>query len=131
MAFDEKLAARVREALATQKKVVEKKMFSGVAFMVNGKMCINVSHDQLMCRFDPARYEEISHRTGFESMIMKGKELKGYCYVSEEGFRKPRDFAFWVSICLEFNSRAKASPKVARKRKVADPAKGKSLKKRK
>lgn len=111
MAYDEKLADRLREALASQKKVVEKRMFSGVAFMVNGKMCINVSHDKIMCRFDPARFEDVELRSGYEPMIMKGKQLKGYCYVSEGGFRKPKDFDFWVNLCLEFNGKAKASSK--------------------
>lgn len=111
MAYNEKLVDRLREALATQKKVTEKRMFSGVAFMVSGKMCINVSHDQLMCRFDPARYDEVAEREGVEPMIMKGKQLKGYCYVNEEGFRRPADFLFWVQLCLEFNSKAKASAK--------------------
>ena len=46
--------------------------------MVDGKMCINVSGDNLMCRFNPALQKEIAEKTGFEPMIMKGKGLKGY-----------------------------------------------------
>lgn len=115
MAYDEKLTDRLREALASQKKVVEKRMFSGVAFMVNGKMCINVSHDKLMCRFDPILFDEIYQRPGYEPMVMRGKQLKGYCYVSEEGFRKPKDFEYWVNLCLEFNSKAKAAAETVKK----------------
>jgi hypothetical protein len=42
-------------------------------------------------------------------MVMKGRELKGYCYVSPEGFRTKKDFDFWINVCLDFNSQAKAS----------------------
>ena len=86
-------------------------MFRGLAFMVNGKMCVNVSGDNLMCRFDPALYNETAGKKGFQKMIMKGKELKGYCYVSPEGIKSKKDFEFWINTCLEFNKSAKASKK--------------------
>lgn len=56
MPYDEKLADRVRKYLKQipRIQIEEKKMFGGLAFMVNGKMCINVSGENLMCRFDPA-----------------------------------------------------------------------------
>lgn len=109
MAFDEKLADRVRTRLATLESVGEKKMFGGLAFLLNGKMCINISGDRLMCRFDPERTEEVQARTGYQPMIMKGKKYKGYCYVEPDGFRLKRDFEYWVLLCLDFNSRAKKS----------------------
>lgn len=113
MAYDTKLADRVRAYLAEipKLKIKEKEMFSGVVFMVNGKMCVNVSHDNLMCRFDPASTEKLSERKGFIPMVMRGKELKGYCYVSPEGFRLTKDFQFWMKQCLDFNPKAKASKK--------------------
>lgn len=113
MAYDTKLADRVREYLAgfPKLKIEEKKMFSGLAFLVNGKMCINVSNDNLMCRFDPVLQEKISEKNGFQPMMMKGRELKGYCYVSPEGYSKNKDFEDWVNVCLSFNATAKASKK--------------------
>ena len=92
-------------------KIEEKKMFSGLAFMVNGKMCINVSGDRLMCRYDPALQEEVAEKTGFQPMIMKGKELAGYCYVEPDGFKTKKEFAYWTNLCLDYNARAKASKK--------------------
>lgn len=117
MAYDLKLADRVREYLAAipKLKIKEKEMFSGVAFMVNGKMCVNVSGDNLMCRIDPSKREEIEERTGFIPMIMNGKDLKGYCYVSPDGFKSKRDFEYWLKLCLDFNPKAKASKKPAKK----------------
>ncbi|QEC44319.1 TfoX/Sxy family protein [Pseudobacter ginsenosidimutans] len=118
MAFNTKLADRLREYLASVPgiRIEEKRMFSGMAFMVNGKMCINVSGDNLMCRFDPALQEVVVGRNGYEPMIMKGRELIGYCYVSLEGFKTKRDFEYWVNLCLDFNSKAKASKKPGKKK---------------
>ena len=109
MSYDTKLADRIREYLVEvpKLKIEEKKMFSGLAFMVNNKMCINVSHDKLMCRFDPDLQEEVSEKNGYEPMIMKGKELKGYCYVEPIGFKSKKDFEYWLNLCLDYNKRAK------------------------
>lgn len=115
MAYNEKLANRIREALAHLPDVEEKKMFSGVAFMVNNKMCVNVSGDELMCRFDPAMQETVEKKTGFRTMIMKGRELKGYGFISEEGIKSKKDFDYWINLCLDFNKRAKASKKRKKK----------------
>ncbi len=118
MAYDHHLANRVREYLANCKDITieEKTMFGGLAFMVNGKMCVNVSGDQLMCRFDPQLTRELSERNGFLPMIMKGREYKGYCYVEPIGYKNKKDFDFWLSLCLDFNESAKASRKKPKKR---------------
>ena len=118
MSYDTKLADRIREYLLQfpTLKIEEKKMFSGLAFMVNQKMCINVSGDRLMCRFDPVLHEEVAERTGFQPMIMKGKELKGYCYVDPTGFKRAKDFEYWIALCLDFNKIAKASKKKSNER---------------
>lgn len=111
MAYDLKLADRIREYLAEVPalKIKEKEMFSGLAFLVNGKMCVNVSHENLMCRFNPERFDEVSERMGFLPMIMRGKQLNGYCYVSPDGFKTKKDFQFWMQLCLAYNPRAKSS----------------------
>jgi hypothetical protein len=115
MAFDIQLADRVREYLAgfPQLELEEKTMFSGLCFMVNGKMCVCVSGDKLMCRFDPGMQDTLSEHAGYLPMVMKGRIYKGYCYVSPEHCRRKKDFLFWVDLCLAFNERAKP----ARKRK--------------
>ena len=70
MVYDTLLADRVREYLAEfpELKIEEKEMFRGLAFLVNGKMCVNVSGQNLMCRFDPILTEELSEKTGFLQM---------------------------------------------------------------
>ncbi len=113
MPYDPQLADRIRDYLSQFPKIdiEEKKMFRGLAFMVNGKMCINVSGNNLMCRFDPELTNDLAKRKGFLPMKMKGKKLKGYCYVEPVGFKSAKDFQFWMDLCLDFNDRAKSSKK--------------------
>lgn len=117
MAYDNKLASRVRDYFTEKEgiQVEEKKMFGGLAFMINGKMCINVGDNQLMCRFDPALTEVLSVRTGYLPMIMNGKTYKGYCYVDPIGYKSQRDFDFWIKLCLDYNEKAVASKKKIKK----------------
>jgi hypothetical protein len=113
MAYNIKLADRIREYLFgfPDLEIEEKKMFRGLTFMVNGKMCVCVSGENLMCRFDLALTEEVAEKNGFQPMIMKGREYKGYCYISPEGIKTKKDFEYWVNLCLDFNERAKSSKK--------------------
>ncbi len=114
MAYDIILANRVREYLSELNKfsIIEKKIFGGLAFMVNNKMCINIGDNQLMCRFDPELTQELSKRKGFKPMIMNNKEYKGYCYVDPIGYDSKTDFEFWINLCLSYNAKAKSSKKV-------------------
>jgi hypothetical protein len=109
MAYDTKLVDKIREYLSRFPgiKVEEKKMFGGLAFIINGKMCVNVSGEDLMCRFEPILTEELAGKNGFLPMIMKGKEYKGYCYVEPSGFSNENDFEYWMKLCLNYNDRAK------------------------
>ncbi len=113
MAYSEKLADRLRIALMDVPHVEEKKMFSGVAFMVNDKMCINVTSGGLMCRIDPELHDELLEKRGCRTMVMKGKELKGYLLINEEDVGRRAELDFLVRQCLDFNERAKSSKKVA------------------
>ena len=113
MAYSIALANRVREYLVEIPHITveEKAMFGGLAFLVNDKMCINIGEDSLMCRFDPKQTEELSEREGFSPVVMRGKELSGYCYVEPSGYKQKEDFNFWLQLCLEFNNKAKSSKK--------------------
>jgi hypothetical protein len=117
MSYNIKLADRIREYLVQfpKLKIEEKQMFRGLTFMVNGKMCVSVSGENLMCRFDPALQEEVAEKNGFQPMIMKGREYKGYCYVHPEGFKSKKDFEYWVGLCVAFNEKAKSSKKGKKK----------------
>ena len=112
MAYNEKLADRVRESISSrEEKVEEERMFGGLCFMVNDKMCIGVNQDEIMCRIDPDVYDEAVERNGARPMDFTGRPMKGYVFVSEDGIKKKSDFDYWMKLCLEFNKKAKASKK--------------------
>lgn len=105
MAYDTQLANRIREFLAEipDIEVEEKEMFAVLNFMVNGKTCVCVSGENLMLRFDPKLQEKLAEHPGYESMLMKGKVYKGYCYINPEGFRKKSNFEYYINLCLDYN----------------------------
>jgi hypothetical protein len=80
MPYNVKLADRIRAYLEEipNLKIEEKEMFRGLAFLVNGKMCINVSGENLMCRFNPELANEVAEKPGFQPMIMRGRQLHRY-----------------------------------------------------
>jgi TfoX/Sxy family transcriptional regulator of competence genes len=115
MAYNEKLADRIRESIAELPHVEEKMMFGGVCFMINGKMCIGVAGDEMMCRINPALDETVLEKAGCMPMDFTGKPMKGYVFVSEEGMKTKKDFEYWINLCLDFNALAKASKKRKKK----------------
>lgn len=117
MPYEIKLADRLREFLAEVPAITieEKEMFSTLNFMVNGKTCVCVNGESLMLRFDPNLQEELTEKKGYETMLMKGKEYKGYCYINPEGFRAKEDFEYFVNLCLDYNKVSKASKKSKKK----------------
>lgn len=117
MAYNEKLVNRIREALADVPRTDERNMFGGVCFMVNGKMCVGVAKDEMMCRINPDIEEEALERAGCRPMDFTGKPMKGYVFVSDEGMKTKKDFMHWINLSLEFNKLAKASKKKKAKKK--------------
>jgi TfoX/Sxy family transcriptional regulator of competence genes len=112
MAYNLDLAERVRRALVHLPQVEEKKMFGGLAFLVNGKMCVSVGDDYLMCRVDPRRQDSLLEKTGSRPVIMNRRLFKGYIYVSDEAIRKKDELDYWIGQALDFNPQAKSSKSV-------------------
>jgi TfoX/Sxy family transcriptional regulator of competence genes len=108
MAYDEKLADRIREQLSSTRKVEEKKMMGGLAFMVNSKMCVGIIKDDLMVRIAPEEYEAALEKPGCHVMDFTGKVLKGFVLVGPEGVKGKKQLDSWISSALDFNKRAKA-----------------------
>src|SRR5690242_21949534 len=115
MTGDQMLTERVRVALRRLPRVAERKMFGGICFMVNGKMCITVGHGRLMCRIDPDQHEAAVKRKGVRTVRMKGRAYRGFVHVRADAVRTKRALNYWVGLCLSFNRRAKSS----RRRKPA------------
>jgi TfoX/Sxy family transcriptional regulator of competence genes len=112
MADIETLVNRVRELIAETHDITEeKKMFGGVCFMVNDKMCVGLAKEKLMVRFHPDRYDEIMERDNAEPMDFTGKVMKGYVFVDPENLKTRRQLAFWIGLALAYNEQAPASKK--------------------
>lgn len=112
MSFNVKLASRVRELItATHQHVEEKKMFGGLCFMVNDKMCIGVEANRLMVRLDPQEYDEVMRKEGCHPMDFTGRVMKGFVFVDAAVLASKRELQYWVKLALEYNKMAKPSRK--------------------
>ena len=96
MAYNEKLADRTREIISrTHKHVEEKKIFGGLCFMVNDKMCVGVEQERLMVRLDPAKYDQVMEKDGCQPMDFTGKIMKGYVFVDIGVLQTPKQLEYW------------------------------------
>jgi hypothetical protein len=96
VAYDEALAARVRDLLAGRSGVVEKRMFGGLAFMVDGNMACCVSVGGLMVRLPPGETAETLAEPGVGPSVMKGRPMRGWVLVGPEGHAQDADLQRWV-----------------------------------
>ena len=110
MAYDEKLADRIRNLLP-RTKVEEKKMMGGLTFMVNGKMCVGVLKEDLMVRLDPLIHDEVIKRKGARTMDFTKKPMRGFVFVNSTGTKTPKDLKYWLDLGLSFNKHTKVSKK--------------------
>ncbi|MEQ1603659.1 MAG: TfoX/Sxy family protein [Pyrinomonadaceae bacterium] len=112
MAFNQQLADRTREIIArTHTDVEEKRMFGGLCFMVDGKMCVGVESDRMMVRFDPSLNDEIMEKNGVGPMDFTKRVTKGFAFVEIEAVQTERDLEYWIGLALEYNRIAKRSKK--------------------
>ena len=112
MAYSEALADRIRVALAGTKKIVEKKMFGGIAFMINDKMCVGVHKDDLILRCEPDMTDELIVKKGARPFDLSGKPMKGWLLVSADGTNSKKDFDWWIKTAIEANRKAASSKKM-------------------
>ncbi|HJR90082.1 MAG TPA: TfoX/Sxy family protein [Aeromicrobium sp.] len=100
MAYDETLAARIRDLLADRDSVMEKKMFGGLAFLIAGNMAVAASgQGGIMVRCDPAETDD--HVVdGAEPFVMRGKPMNGWLRVSGERVEDDAILAHWVQVGL-------------------------------
>jgi len=111
MAYNENLANRIRERLSELIYVEEKQMMGGLTFMVNGKMCVGIIKDELMCRIEPEFHEEAIEKKGCRTMDFTKRPMLGYIMVDETGMGSDKDLDFWIHLALAFNKKAKTSRK--------------------
>jgi len=122
MAYDEFLADRIHKLMQEKKAdYFAKKMFSGLVFMVDEKMCCGIHFDKkrntdfLMARIGEEASVEGMKREGCHPMDFTGRPMRGYVFVTPDGFDLDEDLEYWVDLALAFNPLAKASKKKKKK----------------
>jgi TfoX/Sxy family transcriptional regulator of competence genes len=112
MPFNEKLADKIRVALAGTKNLVEKEMFGGIAFMINDKMCIGVNKDDIIVRCEKEETGELLKMKGAKVFNLSGgRPMKGWLLVGPEGTNTKKDFDGWLHKAIEGNKKAIAPKK--------------------
>ena len=102
MAYDEKLADRMRKILKNYRAVDEKKMFGGLAFMRNGKMFCGIVKNDLMVRVGKERNDEALSKPYARPMDFTGKPMAGFVFVSSNGVRTKKSLEQWIKMGIDF-----------------------------
>ena len=98
MAYDEELANRIRDLMADEAGVTEKRMFGGLAFLVGGNMAVSASgQGGLMVRVEPEDTDALLAKPHAQPFEMRGREMRGWLRVEPEGLRTDRRLAAWVT----------------------------------
>ena len=98
MAYDEDLANRIRELVSTESGVEEKRMFGGLAFLINGNMSVAVSgQGGLLVRVPPQDTDKLVERAHVSPMVMAGREARGWLRVAATGVQTKRQLGSWVT----------------------------------
>jgi len=103
MAYDEDLADRLRELLASEPEVTEKKMFGGLAFLIGGNMAVAASgQGGVLVRVDPAKSDKLVATTNARPMEMRGRAMQGWLRVDSHDVGTKRQLAKWVGLGTTF-----------------------------
>jgi TfoX/Sxy family transcriptional regulator of competence genes len=102
MAFDEELAQRIRKRLAVHKGLTEKKMFGGLAFLVNGNMCCGVHRRELIVRLNPAQTEAALAEPHTRIFDLSGRPMEGWILVETAGLANEPALAKWLRLGTKY-----------------------------
>ena len=102
MPYDEPLAERIQALIGKRRGVTEKRMFGGLAFMLDGNMCCGVMKDRIMLRLGPEGVKAALEQAHTEPMDFTGKPMKSMVYVRPEGYEADADLERWVETAVRF-----------------------------
>jgi hypothetical protein len=100
--FDTKLADRIRERLGKRKGLTEKKMFGGLAFLLNGNMCCGVHGDDMIVRLDPAETDQALSRRHTRVFDLTGRPMKGWLLVESNGLVSAASLDEWIGVAAKY-----------------------------
>ena len=104
MAYDEQLAARVRKVLGRRNGLSEKKMFGGLAFLINGNMSVGIHGNELIVRVSPQSTDAAVKEPGARPFDITGRPMKGWLLVGGAGIGAPASLSGWVRRGVEYAS---------------------------
>ena len=111
MAYDEKLAARIRTAIGDEPNLTERKMFGGLAFLVGGNMAVAASgQGGLLARVDPAESDVLVAASNARPMEMRGRQMAGWLRVDTEDVVSDEELARWVELGVAYARSLPAKP---------------------
>ena len=97
MAYDEQLAERIRDRVSAESGVTEKKMFGGLAFLIEGNMAVAASgQGGLMVRVDPEESDELVASSSAEPMVMRGRAMAGWLRIQSADVEDDAELDRWV-----------------------------------
>ncbi len=102
MAFDEKLAGRIRKHLGQRKGLTEKQMFGGMAFLLNGNMCCGVHRDEMIVRLAPDETDRALSAPHTHRFDLTGRPMKGWILVKPKGLVTDTALAKWIVTATQF-----------------------------
>ncbi|MBI3449433.1 MAG: TfoX/Sxy family protein [Acidobacteria bacterium] len=102
MAFDEKLAGRIRNRLARRKGLTERRMFGGIGFMLNGNICCGVHGERMIVRLSPDESEAALKKAHVRVFDLTGRAMKGWIFVDPAGVRTDASLGKWVDVAVGF-----------------------------
>ena len=118
ISYNEIAVIRIRDVFYSKNiSLTEKKMFSGICFMVADKLCCGTYIDKktneelLLCRIGVKEHDKALEKEDCIPMEFTGRPMKGYVFVTEIGFNTEKKLDYWIQLCLDFNPRAKKSKK--------------------
>lgn len=106
MAYNIERTEQVRLLLAHLPNIEERKMFGSIGFKINGKLMLGVGdHDDhnMMVRVGPNAYQEALKRPGAHPAIMRGREMKGYVFLTNDALQSEDALKYWIDLALEYN----------------------------
>ena len=104
MAFDEKLAERIRKRLGKRSGLTEKKMFGGIGFLLNGNMCCGVHGDEMIVRLDPEQTDKALSKKNTRRFDLTGRPMKGWILVTQKGLATDASLGKWIGVATEYAS---------------------------
>ena len=117
MAYDVFLADRVAQFFNEKSIHFEaREMFGGLCYLIDDKMCVGVMRTELMARIDPDIYQKSLLKEGCKEMNFTGRPMKGFVFLTDEAIDLEVNLDYWLELALDFNPKAKASPKKKKKK---------------